>query len=654
MVLVAPATAQRPERMNRELVKQLRDAEIQRGLIASGALDAVVGRASRSELRAAIVLFRKTYRFKEGVEPLTDVERNKLREIYAQFVAATGLKDRITDPTTGLKFLLPEKLVSKDAQRSLHSDKHWAEYRAEQGALSIGPEKIPLSDETPISLFRARIMGTRGQLTYKQLHLTSEEFTALAEVAVPQPEKPGEDFLFFSYNQILTDGDQLKGLWMRYNILPPDWFKVSDFDFLLPMVEAETAESNTSKPDPKERAWRLLMQGVTNLIASEFPFANGWERVSTKDCQLSSEMHDEASTIRILFGTDRKIMLPRGRQPGRVTDPDTLFSNEPGGMLHLGCAYVSKSAAKSEKWSDLVQDYKLVRESKTKGDIGDQLYMTDEIGEGRERADALVFIHGYNVPLKYALSTVARVVAETGYKGRVYVYSWPSAESTFGYIRDLDSAEQAEPFFQSFMRMLMRDANIREIDVLAHSMGSQTLLRAVSALRSIFETDRGGRKFGEQNEEGMRARSIRIGQMIFAAPDVARSVFDQKIARIAPYADRVTVYVSSTDAALSLSGFLRSGAPRMGELSGGEPALIDNSKVHIIDATGNRPWYQTLFRGYGHDYFSQAESVLRDIEAILKARGKKDTTFPHERSDRFKKIEYKEAKGKYFWQLKEK
>ena len=121
----------------------------------------------------------------------------------------------------------------------------------------------------------------------------------------------------------------------------------------------------------------------------------------------------------------------------------------------------------------------------------------------------MVFIHGYNVSFKDALFTVAQIKSATNYRGRIYMYSWPSAASTLRYIADMDNAEEAEPFLQSFLKLLMRDADIDDIDILVHSMGSQSALRALSALRSVFETERQG---------AARPTKIRIGQIMFAAP----------------------------------------------------------------------------------------------------------------------------------------
>jgi esterase/lipase superfamily enzyme len=461
---------------------------------------------------------------------------------------------------------------------------------------------------------------------------------------------------------------------MRYDKDPPPGFTVPDF--LLPVLASDPEYEGKPRPDPAVRAWELLMQSAANLAAGEFPFSNDWQRASSKPCSLSKAAGAGQEEIRILFGTDRK-MKPAGSAGGAV-DLASLFGSEAGNRLHLGCAYVVARGSRQDagKTRDLQELYEVkdhrVFHSTPEGDVGDRLYLTDEIGrprdetikEGADKVDrgddvagrrgksrsgnrtaALVFVHGYNVAFSDALLTAAHIASTTDYKGRVYMYSWPSAQSTLRYVQDLDNAEQAEPYLQSFMKLLMRDADIDEIDIVVHSMGSQPVLRALSALRSLFETER---------EERDRGKRIRIGQIVFAAPDVAVPVFDKKIQRIAPHADRVTVYVSSTDAALFASTFLRGGASRMGEIDNKtkEPAFIDLDNVHLIDATGKESWHGVLWRGYGHDYLTQAKDVLEDIQDILKSQRDQETAQPDQRGvGRFVKKSYGARKEKPFWEL---
>jgi alpha/beta hydrolase family protein DUF900 len=661
VVLAAPAAAQqRPDRMPQDLVRQLREEEFQRALIATGSLDALVGRASRRQLRVALERFRTAYGFTGNKGALTEPEKAKLRSLYNDVKDWAGLVKRdCTDPASqaAVKFILPAKRVGPEmlGNAAGKCDSKWSAYvEADEKAwrLTISPQIYSLYDNTPISLFRSSIMPF--PTVYSQLHLTSDEFTTKGDV---------DDDLggFVSYNLAYAAGDQVKALFMTYTKRHPETFQVPEF--LRPLIEAETKPGDETQPDARTKGWQLLMQGVTNLIASDFPFDNGWTKVSSKECRLTQDMDDD-QPIRILFATDRlmKAGAPRLGETGKGVSPDTIFANEQDRRLRMGCAYVSPPVDGGDpvkEASKPIVDYHLFHEGK-QGDFADRLYLADEIAPlvtsmGQwTGGDALVFIHGYRVAFKDALYTVAKIVKDIDFKGRAYLYSWPSRESLGGYFEDLDNSEQAEPFFQSFMRMLMRDAHIQEIDLIAHSMGSQSMLRALAALRPIFDTERAGAEV--RSRRGKASSSIRIGQMIFAAPDVARSVFGQKIDRIAPYADRVTVYVSAGDVALSTSKLIRGGPPRMGELSdNGEPALIHNRKVHIIDATLNQSWYQRYFGGgYGHDYLSQAKPVLDDIKDILTGKRADDTQFPHERdAQRFQKRAYSETPDKHYWKLVE-
>jgi esterase/lipase superfamily enzyme len=670
MVLASSACALAQTNMSPALTQDLRDVDVQKQLIALGVLDATAGRASGPDLGNAVAWFRKAYQFAGGTGPLTPAERQKLKESYDKFIARTGLQtvtytDAATD--TVAKLRVPAAFVGTTPQKMLGDEgREWWEYHDNtDNKVSVGPEIHLLAKFTPIALFRERIMNE--PLKYKHLHLTSEEFAAEGEVA-------GDDGGYVSSNLVLTSKDRLKGVFVRYAKLAPKLFEVPEF--LAPVVATEPVSASEATTDPKDRAWQLLMQGVANLVMTEFPFEdNGWHRVSTRPCPPAA-----SGVQRILFGTDRTATGALNQKGGAVADPNSLFDNTPGNQLHLGCAYVSVPNKEVKKSGDLgesrITDFHLLHSTK-KADIGDQLFLADEVAEtsqttnrfagrldrarvaprvntrmnasGDTASSALVFIHGYNTSFKDALFTVAQIVSATDYPGRIYMYSWPSAASMFGYIGDMDKAEQAEPFLQSFMKLLMRDADIDAIDILVHSMGSQSALRALSALRSVFETERQGTA---------RQQAIRIGQIMFAAPDVAMPVFDQKIRRIAPYADRVTVYASMTDAALLASKILRSGAGRMGQLNdNGEPLLVEVGNVHLIDATGKEQWWRLdrIMSGYGHDYFLQSPGVRADIQQILKSVGQQDAITPKERSpERFEEKRYSENSKWRFWRLNDK
>jgi esterase/lipase superfamily enzyme len=655
---VAPSWGQ--QAMSAPLVKQLQDVEVQKQLIALGVLDATAGQASRTDLRNAVDWFRKAYQFAPGVQPLTDDEQQKLRQAKEKFYATTGLKEvTYKDPKTrsDIRLLVPLKFAGGTLQKfdGGGAGGGWQEYRSDDGKVAIGPIIHLLSEYTPIALFRQTIMQV--SLNYKHLHLTSEEFSVRGEA----DDKDGG---YRSSNLVLSDKDQLKGVFFRYPKVPPKSF-VGAPDFLVPVVAVEPASSDGSRPDPTSRSWQLLMQGVANLMESEFPFKNDWKVVDTGRCPLSLG-ETQPKSIRVLFGTDRKAKAAPNKD-----DPDSLFDNEPGNRLHLGCAYVVPPSTKDvTSAGDLapskITKYELLY-STPNGDFGDQLYLANELAEsvqarkkGRARitrqlagakvsaengSSALVFIHGYNVAFKDALFTVSKIVSDIHYDGRVYMYSWPSAVSILRYLSDMDNAEQGEPFLRSFMKLLLRDADIDYVDILVHSMGSQPVLRALSSLQSVFETERRG---------PVGSTKISIGQIMFAAPDVAGPLFDQKIRRIAPHANRVTIYASGTDVALLASQFLRGGAARMGEVnSDGEPLMIEVKNVHVINATAPISWWRSV-RGYGHEYFEQAGGVQSDIKLILQSIGDQEYLTPDQRSpELFEKMAFKGNKDWPFWRLRD-
>jgi len=665
---IAPAWGQQERAMSAGLVEQLQNVQVQEQLIALGVLDAAAGQASRSDLRKAVEWFRKAYQSARGVEPLTDEEMEKLRQAKAKFYATTGLKEltyKDPNPTTktDIQLLVPLKFVEETPQKfdrgTSGGDRQ--EYRNNDGKVALGPVIHLLSDYTPIALFRQSIMQV--PLNYKHLHLTSEEFAVRGDAE----DKDGG---YVSSNLVLTSKDQLKGVFLRYPKAPPKSF-VEVPDFLVPVVAVESASPDGSRPDPTARSWQLLMQGVANLVESDFPFKNGWKAVDTRPCPLSLEgVGGQPKSIRILFGTDRKAKAAPDQRGGPIADPDTLFANEPGNRLHLGCAYVVPPMRNVTSTGDLTPSkitmYRSLY-STPNGDLGDQLYLANELAEsaqsrkrGRARAtrqltgenaspeiasSALVFIHGYNVAFKDALFTVAKIVSDIGYEGRVYMYTWPSAVSTFRYLSDMDNAEQAEPFLRSFMKLLLRDADIDYLDILVHSMGSQSVLRALSSLQSVFETERRG---------AVGSTKISIGQIMFAAPDVAWPLFDQKIRRIAPHANRVTIYASSTDAALLASKLLRGGAPRMGEVDNdGQPLLVEVKNVHVINATAPMSLWRAV-RGYGHDYFEQSGEVQSDIKEILQSSGTKEYLTPDARSPKlFEKVAFRDNKEWFYWRLRD-
>ena len=104
----------------------------------------------------------------------------------------------------------------------------------------------------------------------------------------------------------------------------------------------------------------------------------------------------------------------------------------------------------------------------------------------------------------------------------------------------------------------MNTPGVRRVHVIAHSMGNRMLTEALVLLASTSG-----------------ANSARLGQVVFAAPDVDTEVFVHRAEQFVGHAERYTLYASDKDRALALSQrFAR--YPRAGQ-AGAEIAVVKAS-----------------------------------------------------------------------------
>lgn len=239
--------------------------------------------------------------------------------------------------------------------------------------------------------------------------------------------------------------------------------------------------------------------------------------------------------------------------------------------------------------------------------------LRDDLARTRSR-DILVFVHGYNSSFEEAAVRLAQLVADMGFDGTAVLFSWPSAGALSGYVRDQQTARNAGWHLLRLLRDQLPRANPDRIHVIAHSMGSEVLSKAMSLVD--------------------RADSLpRLGQVVFAAPDVDARIFAREILPIVRQrATGVTLYASSEDEALRASRSLN-GVWRLG-LGGDSLTVLDG--MTTIDAT--------RVRGdlLGHTLFGNA-ALLSDLFAVLT-----EGRTPAER----RLLQVRRADGSVFWRFR--
>lgn len=206
--------------------------------------------------------------------------------------------------------------------------------------------------------------------------------------------------------------------------------------------------------------------------------------------------------------------------------------------------------------------------------------------------NVFVFVHGFNVTFEDAVRRTAQLAYDLKFPGPPVTYSWPSqgSLSPIGYTTDENNVEWTEPHLKQFLVDLKRrvGSDVR-IHVLAHSMGNRALTKVMRALAAESDVPV-------------------FSQVVLAAPDIDREVFERDIAPVMVRAARgTTLYASSQDRALMFSAEVAS-YPRAGQST---PPLISVSGLDTIDATG------VDTSALGHSYFA-VPKVMSDIVQLMR------------------------------------
>lgn len=224
------------------------------------------------------------------------------------------------------------------------------------------------------------------------------------------------------------------------------------------------------------------------------------------------------------------------------------------------------------------------------------------VDAGKYKDHAVVFVHGYNVPFDAALYRTAQIAYDLGYDaadgshipfGTPFLFSWPSFGDVRGYLYDQDSARLAVDHLRKFIELISKQTGIKQVNVIAHSMGNIVLLRALKELHKP-----------SRNE-------VSINQIILAAPDVDMAEFEQLSDAVVASAKGVTLYASSSDWAIVTAREIRKGAPRAGDVLEDGPLVIRN--IYSIDITA----VNTDALGVKHSEYAESKILLNDINRIF-------------------------------------
>jgi esterase/lipase superfamily enzyme len=195
----------------------------------------------------------------------------------------------------------------------------------------------------------------------------------------------------------------------------------------------------------------------------------------------------------------------------------------------------------------------------------------DSHGSAANKHRVLIFVHGYNNRFGDAVFREAQLVHDSNAEVTPILFTWPSRGSVFAYGYDRESANLSRDALEQLLDMLVGDPAVREVDILAHSMGNFLVLET---LRQMAIRD--------------RRIPAKIDDVMLAAPDVDVDVFRNDIADMGHPHPKFTLFASRDDKALALSRWIWGSDARLGAIDpNAEPyrSTLAAEHVDVFDLT---------------------------------------------------------------------
>lgn len=311
----------------------------------------------------------------------------------------------------------------------------------------------------------------------------------------------------------------------------------------------------------------------------------------------------EAHQVPIIVATTRQL----------TQNPATLYSGERGKLTYAKVVVSIPPGHVSGQieWpSSLPVDpnkYFSTSQASLLDQSGFQAAVRQSMRQRRSNGKVFVFIHGYNTPFDAAVYRLAQISYDSGADVAPILFTWPSRGKLLGYPYDRESAAYSRDALEKLLQDLANAPEIKDITILAHSMGNMAALESLKQMAV-----RKGNVTGK------------IRNVILASPDVDVDVAKVLINGMGPKPPRFTLFISRDDRALGASRLVWGSSDRLGSIDPAkEPYRTALSRYHnmdIFDLTTLR-----TSDSLNHTKFAESPDVVRFVGERLMAGEKMDS-----------------------------
>lgn len=315
--------------------------------------------------------------------------------------------------------------------------------------------------------------------------------------------------------------------------------------------------------------------------------------------------------------TDKvRLLVATTRERGTPTDPNAFSAQR---SEHLNFAEVTVSipthhVAGEIEWPDTgppdpSYDFVTTERRFLSGEDFRDAIRRSVHRSGAESDDVLVFVHGYNTLYEEAVYWMAQIVHDSGFQGTAILFAWPSRGKAPLYLADRDASTYSRDYFENFLLGVSAIPEVKNVNILAHSMGTWLAVETLRQARLKGNVDFNGK----------------LGDVILASPDIDINVFRTQLDTIGRLNRPIIVLASGDDKALAFSTALSGGVERAGMITADDARAMSIAKRYnliVVDLT-------SVDDGYGnhHSKYSKSAAVMDAIGKGLRrdAEAKKQT-----------------------------
>lgn len=211
----------------------------------------------------------------------------------------------------------------------------------------------------------------------------------------------------------------------------------------------------------------------------------------------------------------------------------------------------------------------------------------------------VIFVHGFNNTYANAVYRFAQLMRDARIDAAPVLFTWPSRGNILDYVYDRESTIYSRTGLGELLSAATDSPDVTDVTILAHSMGTWLTMEALRdmALRK-------GRV------------SPKIRSVVLASPDIDIDVFQRQVQEMGPKRPRITIFSSSNDLALRLSGWIAGDVQRLGtaDISRYRDAFARQgiTVVDASDAAQSDP--------LGHNAFAENPDILRSLGKTFLAK----------------------------------